>query len=140
MRLKRWLCMAVACVVFLGCVSAPAEATEVEPATSDSMFPMVLNTRATGSFNMIIPANKTLSASSSFPLSVEETVTIKASFNPFSANLDVGLIAPDGNFYYFKVTDGIIDKTIQVSMSGDYTLQIRNNSGFDVELTGFVRY
>ena len=140
MRLKRWLCKAVACVVFFGCVSVPAEATEVEPATSDSMFPMVLNTRATGSFNMIIPANKTLSASSSFPLSVEETVTIKASFNPFSANLDVGLIAPDGNFYYFKVTDGIIDKTIQVSMSGDYTLQIRNNSGFDVELTGFVRY
>lgn len=140
MRLKRWLCMAAACVVFFGCVSVPAEATEVEPATSESMFSMVLNTRATGSFDMIIPANKTLSASSSFPLSAEETVTIKASFNPFSANLDVGLIAPDGNFYYFKVTDGIIDKTIQVSMSGDYTLQIRNNSGYDVELTGFVKY
>ena len=118
----------------------PAEAAEVGPATSESMFSMVLNTRATGSFDMIIPANKTLSASSSFPLSAEETVTIKASFNPFSAKLDVGLIAPDGNFYYFKVTDGIIDKTIQVSMSGDYTLQIRNNSGFDVALTGFVKY
>ena len=140
MRLKRWLCMAAACVVFFGCVRVPAEAAEVGPATSESMFSMVLNTRATGSFDMIIPANKTLSASSSFPLSAEETVTIKASFNPFSAKLDVGLIAPDGNFYYFKVTDGIIDKTIQVSMSGDYTLQIRNNSGFDVALTGFVKY
>lgn len=140
MCLKRWLCMAVACVLFFGCINVPVEATEVEPATSESDVSMILNTRATGSFNMIIPANKTLSANSSFPLSAEETVTIKASFNPFSANLDVGLIAPDGNFYYFKVTDGIIDKTIQVSMSGDYTLQIRNNSGFEVELTGFVRY
>lgn len=140
MCLRRWLCMAVACALVLGFMNVTAKAIEVEPATPESGFLMTLNSRATGSFNMIIPANKTLSANSSFPLSVDEIVTIKASFNPFSANLDVGLIAPDGNFYYFKVTDGIVNKTIQVSMSGDYTLQIRNNSGFEVELTGFVRY
>lgn len=140
MCVKRCLCMFVACVLIIVCIKVPTEATEVEPATSESDFSMMLNTRATGSFNIMIPANKTLSANSSFPLSAEETVTIKASFIPFSANLDVGLIAPDGNFYYFKVTDGSINKTIQVSMSGDYTLQVRNNSDFEVELTGFVRY
>ncbi len=60
--------------------------------------------------------------------------------SPFSASLDVGLIAPDGNFYYFSVNDGIIDETIQVNESGNYTFQIRNNSGTEVKVSGFVNY
>lgn len=54
--------------------------------------------------------------------------------------IDVGLIAPDGNFYYVTVTNGSIDKTIRVNANGNYTLQFRNNSDVDVELSGYVNY
>ena len=69
-----------------------------------------------------------------------ETVTIKASYSPFSASVDFGLVAPDGKFYYFNITDGSIDKTIQVDESGNYTLQVRNNSNYEVKVSGFVNY
>ena len=89
---------------------------------------------------MAIPAKTKLSASTSFPLAAGETVTIKASYSPFSASVDFGLIAPNGMYYYFNVTNGSIDKTIQVPENGDYTLQIRNNADIEVEVAGFVNY
>lgn len=73
-------------------------------------------------------------------LAAGETVTIKASYAPFSASVDFGLIAPNGVYYYFNITNGSIDKTIQVSESGDYILQIRNNADVEVEVAGFVNY
>lgn len=90
--------------------------------------------------NFAILANKTFVASSSFPLAAEESITIKVSFTPFNAVLDIGVIAPNGSFYYFNVTGGTVDKTIKVSQSGNYTLKIRNISDYDVELAGFVKY
>lgn len=57
-------------------------------------------TRASGKFSMDIPGNTAKEAESSFPLEVGERVTIKASYSPFSASVDFGLIAPDGLFYY----------------------------------------
>ena len=54
--------------------------------------------------------------------------------------MDFGLVAPDGKFYYFNVTDGSIDETIEVDESGYYTLQIRNNSSGIVKVSGFVNY
>ena len=55
--------------------------------------------RATGKFDMEVRANRTVKAGSSFPLEVGEVVTIKATYSPFSASVDFGLIAPDGLFY-----------------------------------------
>lgn len=81
-----------------------------------------------------------MTANSSFPLEVGETVTIKASYTPFSASVDFGLIAPDGYFYYINVSDGSFDETIEVDQRGNYTLAIRNNSGDAVSVTGFVNY
>ncbi len=96
--------MVLACVLAIGCASVPAEATEVEVTAPESAILNFLIPRATNSFRMTILANKKLAASSSFPLAAWETVTIKVSYYPFSASIDVGLIAPDGNFYYFNVT------------------------------------
>lgn len=69
-----------------------------------------------------------------------ETVTIKASYAPFDASVDFGLIAPNGVFYCFNIANGSIDKTIQIPESGDYTLQIRNNADIEVKVAGFVNY
>lgn len=140
MCLKRFFCVVLVCMLIVGLVGMPVGATELEYTTSENDVLNFMVSRATGSFNMAIPAKTKLSASTSFPLAAGETVTIKASYSPFSASVDFGLIAPNGVYYYFNVTDGSIDKTIQVPESGDYTLQIRNNATVEVEVAGFVNY
>lgn len=140
MRMIKMTCMALAIVLMFGAISIPAHAAELENTTPE-IFAMDLGVaRATGSFNMSIPAKSRAVANSSFPLAAGETVTIKASYSPFTASLDFGLIDPNGVFYYFNITDGSIDKTIQVKESGDYILQVRNNSDSEVEVSGFVNY
>ena len=140
MHLKRFFCVVLVCMLFVGLVGMPVGATELEDTVSENAMLNFMLSRATGSFNMTIPAKTKLSASTSFPLAAGETVTIKASYSPFSASVDFGLIAPNGVYDYFNVTDGSIDKTIQVPESGDYTLQIRNNADIEVEVAGFVNY
>ena len=138
MRLKRMTCMVLACMLIVGTLGVPASAAEIT--TTQKFIMNITDFRATGAFGMTVPANAKLIANSSFPLAAWETVTIKASYSPFSASVDFGLIAPDGKFYYFTVTDGSIDETIQVEESGNYTLQVRNNSDVEVKVSDFVNY
>lgn len=64
-----------------------------------------------------------------------------AIFYPEDADLDVGLIVPDGYYYFLNIDGGgVIYKTIRVDERGNYTLQIRNNSNEAVTVTGFVYY
>ena len=140
MRVKRIICMVLACVAIVGAVSVPASAAEIEITALEYFTDKLIAPFATRSFNMSIPAKSKVIANSSFPLAAWETVTIKASYSPFSASVDFGLVDSQGTFYYFNVTDGSVDKTIQVEESGDYTLQIRNNSTVEVKVSGFVNY
>ena len=140
MRLKRLFCMALACMFVIGSAIVPVDAVETRTTTPVSTMNYFVEPRATESFSITIPAKTKLSANTSFPLAAGETVTIKASYAPFSASVDFGLIAPNGVYYYFNITNGSIDKTIQVNESGDYTLQIRNNADIEVKVAGFVNY
>ena len=69
-----------------------------------------------------------------------ETVTIKATYTPFSASVDFGLIAPDGYFYYLNSDDGSFDETIKVDERGNYTFAVQNNSSKAVSVSGYVNY
>lgn len=140
MRMKRTMCVVLACMMFLGTFTFSASAVEITPYLSEEISKSSITPFATNSFNLSITAKTKVRANMSFPLMAGETVTIKASYAPFSASVDFGLVAPDGNFYYFNITNGSIDKTIKVSESGDYTLQIRNNADVDVKVVGFVNY
>lgn len=140
MRLRRICCMALALLFVIGSSSAPVSAIEVETITPKTTVNDCVSPRATESFSINIPAKTQLSANTSFPLAAGETVTIKASYSPFSASVDFGLVAPNGVYYYFTITNGRIDKTIEVPESGDYTLQIRNNANVEVKVVGFVNY
>ena len=138
MYLKRVVCIILSCVMVLGTMSVPANAVEVENTTA--LDSSIWKQRATVSFSTEIPANRKAMANSSFPLVAGETITIKASYAPFDASVDFGVIAPDGKFYYFNVTGGSIDRTLIVDQNGKYTFQMRNNSGGEVKVSGFVNY
>lgn len=140
MQIRRMICASFVCVLAVGTLTIPASAKETvsiypKKFTINQAIPV-----ATNSFSMSIPAKTKSLANSSFSLMAGETVTIKASYAPFDASVDFGLVDSDGVFHYINITIGSIDETIQINKSGKYTLQVRNNSDGEVKVSGFVNY
>ena len=95
---------------------------------------------AFGTISTSVPGNKSAVAEDSFSLEAGETVTINCSYSPASASVDFGLIAPDGYFYYVNSTNGSINSTLAVTVRGQYTLAVRNNSSNTISVVGYVNY
>ncbi len=154
MRIKKFLAVFLACAITMGALSLTASA---DTGHSDDILRMedmkremidvskveVLeesSMRATGSINSDIPANTLGVSDIKFSLEVGETVTINCSYSPAFANMDFGVIAPDGYFYFLGVKEGSINRSIAVSQRGGYSMAIRNNSSYIVTVVGFVNY
>lgn len=135
MRMRKSFCIFLMCIVFAGSLTMNAAAIR----TGEYEFDISV-ARATGRFSVDIPGKSFFTADTSFPLEAGETVTINASYSPLSASVDFGLIAPDGLFYSVNATNGSINKTIRVKERGYYTFAVRNNSDFDISVSGFVTY
>lgn len=135
MKLRRFLCMVFSCVIAVSCFYFNAKAADIEMYEAYSGVE-----RASGRFSVDIPGNTLAVTSTDFPLEIGETVAINASYSPRSASVDFGLIAPDGLFYSFSAKDGRFDETIEIDQRGTYTFAIRNNSSYDVSVSGFVVY
>lgn len=135
MRQKKWWGWVFACIVAINCFTGSVEAVSTG---KDELGEIV--TRATGHFSMVIEAETLALADEDFPLEVGETITIKASYTPFSASVDFGFIAPDGLFYSVNSRSGSVDKTIRVAQRGYYTLAVRNNSSESISVSGYVNY
>lgn len=136
MRLKKLFCPLLALVLTVACLSTSISAQEL-PSFGKSEMTIA---RATGRFSMDVPAGTLRQANSSFSLDPGEIVTIKASYSPFSANVDFGLITSDGWFYHFTVDDGSADQSIKITERGEYTFAVRNNSSYQINVSGYVNY
>lgn len=136
MKLKNFLCMALMLGVLVSSAGGSVLAAEVTPNTEQPGVVL----RATGKFDMEVPGNTAVKASSSFPLEAGEVVTIKATYSPFSASVDFGLIAPDGLFYGLNTQTGSFDEAIEVDQRGHYYLAVRNNSSNTIHVSGHVNY
>lgn len=134
MKIKKFFSLVA---VLLVCVSS---FSTTAMAVGDDAQVEAVAIRATGRFNMEVPGGTIVKANSSFPLEAGETVTIKASYTPFSASVDFGLLAPDGYFYYINVDDGSFDETIKVDERGNYTFAVLNNSSETISVSGYVNY
>lgn len=140
MHLKRVVSVALLFVIVFCSFTISASASMGKASHPDTSINIQIVSRATGKINVCIPANSVVSAGESFPMAVGENVEIKASYAPFNASVDIGLIGSNGRFYYFNGANGNIDETIQIEQSGSYTLCIRNNSNVDVNVSGYVKY
>ena len=89
-RLRKYFCMVLALMLVASCLCINGGATEI---TGQMGTPIIM--RASGKFEMDIPGHKLVKAKTSFPLEAGEQVTIKASYSPFDANVDFGLITED---------------------------------------------
>lgn len=135
MRLKKIMTMVLAFATIISCLCVNTGAVQNENEVAEPIA-----VRATGKFSMEVPGETSVQASTSFPLEAGETVEIKATYSPFSANVDFGLIAPDGLFYSVNVTDGSVDQVIEIVERGNYTLAVRNNSSTTISVSGYVNY
>lgn len=134
MKIKKFVCMVLMLVTVVSCFGVSAAAKTLS--SEEDSFAV----RATGKFDIEVPANSAVKAGSSFPLEVGEVVTIKATYSPFSASVDFGLIAPDGLFYGLNTTTGSFDKAIKVNQRGHYYFAIRNNSSGKISTSGYINY
>lgn len=132
---RKFLCLLLAVLMLSSSLSANAVSLDTTLNNRTDISPY-----ATKSFSMKVSANSLAAADSAFSLAAGETVTIKASYTPFSASVDFGIIAPDGLFYGANTTTGSFDRTFQVSQSGQYTMAVRNNSNYTVSVSGYVNY
>lgn len=126
----------------IGCFCLPAGATEKSLQTEHISIQTLnmIEHRASGAFDLTIKSGMRAVADQAFPMEAGETVTIKASYTPMSASVDVGLIDSDGVYYYFNVKNGSINKTIQIEERGNYKFAIRNNSEATILVSGYVNY
>ena len=150
MWLKKF-CKVLGCAAMVCCLSVTAWASDgtvllemLERNTPDIIEPADFSSgtiaRVTGAVRTTISANSVKAVGDDLSLDAGETVTFDCTYSPASASMDFGLVAPDGYFYSINVTTGSINKTIQVSTRGTYTVAIRNNSSSAVTVTGTARY
>lgn len=139
--MRKIACLSMICIALVSCMYVNATAinkTTIPSYVFDKKDSAIV--LASGSFSMSISPYGKSEANKTFPLEAGETVNISAVYSPNTASMDFGLVDSEGVFHYFTVTDGSVDKTIQVLESGNYTFAIRNNSGMTVKVSGFVRY
>ena len=136
MKVKTIFGSILAGVLIVSGVDMSANAADIAPKNVEHRD----RVRASGSFNMTVPAKSILRADKSFPLEAGETVTIKATYSPFSASVDFGLVDGNGKFHYLTVSNGTFDKTIKVDTRGNYVFAVRNNSSQSISVSGYVKY
>lgn len=135
MKKTRYVCFMFICIIICGFPKSVNAVDFIEPRKVE-----FTERRATGEYNFEIPAHTLKEASSSFPLDYGETVTITASYSPSTASVDFGLIDEDDIFFPIRASNGTINQTIRIDLSGNYTFAVRNNSNYTVRVTGFINY
>lgn len=136
MKIRKTISVLMTCLLIAGSIGGNAAAVDQSVREEDNL----VISRAFGEFRMSVKGKSTAAADSSFPLEAGDTVTVKASYSPFNADVDCGLIAPDGIFYGANSTNGSIDFSFKITERGNYTLAVYNNSSVTVSVSGFVSY
>ena len=118
MRLKRFFATMMVLATLVSCFGVNVSAVE------NSKDDAVIVVRATGKFDMEVPGNTTVKASTSFPLEIGEIVTIKATYSPFSANVDAHWLT--------ACSDAPAQSIIAIKSQNTFT---RNSSEIDIPLS-----
>lgn len=139
MKLRSISGVILICMLLFVQLCIPVNAAEVNYDIETVTVQETVTPRATESFSMSIPS-KTKAKGNAFSLMKGELVTIKASYIPFSASVDIGIVDSDGMFYYINTTNGSFNETISISKTDQYMMQIRNNSAEVIEVSGHVSY
>lgn len=136
MKTRQLSSLMLLCLFVAGSFATPARAVVSSDSAAEALI-----IRATGQFNETIPAHSIMPlGNDSVPLNSGEVVTYNCTYTPRGASVKFGYIGPDGYFYGLSGFNGSINKGIQVSNPGSYTLAIWNQSDEAVTVKGTVNY
>lgn len=140
--MRRVLCMVLALACTFSILCSSAAATEELPIRAEEWTVLQTSSvmRATGSYNLTVPAKSQGEGDTTLPMAAGETVRIYAVYSPADASVDFGLVDSNDIFHYNNASNGTFDKTYVISSDDNYRLGIRNNSNVAVKVSGFVRY
>lgn len=96
--------------------------------------------RATNKVDWSVSAGENKKATTALSLEAGDVVRINCTYTPGSADIDFGLVAPDGLFYFLSGENGSFNQSIRVEDNGAYYFAVRNNSNKTVTILGFVYY
>ena len=94
----------------------------------------------TRNIDINVEPGKLLISDAAMPLEAGETISVRVSYTPSSADMRFGLVTVEGHFYSLPGEKGLFDLNIKISESGQYYFAIQNNSSLDVIALGFVIY
>lgn len=134
MQMKRMICMLIVVSLILCQSCFQVVADEIETDIYDDGIVLF----ATNSYDISVNVKSIVKGNASFSLEAGEIVQIKAHYSPINVSMDFGLLDSNGTYYYINTTNGSIDKAIQIEKKGNYTFQIRNNSNYEVQVSGYV--
>lgn len=97
-------------------------------------------TRATSRVEWSVSPGAIGKADTAYSLEKDEIVTINCTYSPRSADIDFGLITPDGTFQFVSGSNGNIQTAFRVAETGKYYFAVSNNSDSKVEVLGYVYY
>lgn len=135
MKVKRFVILLFSCLLVAGSLNIPAGAAVTYGSNVESAV-----TRATGQFEVTIPANTVVYLGDGIPLAKGETVTYNCTYTPKSVDVKFGVIDQDGYFYGLSGSNGSINRGLRVSEPGSYTLAVLNGSDEAVTVEGTVNY
>lgn len=130
MRIRRLLGTLMACII-LSCSTA----VWVAAAGDDTITPAASN-----SVNQRIPAGTIVVVREKISLDTGETVTFECDYLPKIASVDFGVIDGNNRFYKVTCTTGSINRSIEITQRGQYSLAIRNNASYEITVVGEIHY
>lgn len=134
MKPNRFFCLLLSCLFVSGCLSVPSSATSSAGAGAATAA-----AQASRQFESSIPAGTIGHLGDGFLLEAGDTVSYNCTYTPRDAGILFGYIAPDGLFYGISGSKGSLNKSIQVSQRGVYTLAVWNVSDVTVTSAGAVK-
>lgn len=154
MKVRRLMCVLMACVLVLCSIIPPAGAMEapseiiwledldwewIDLSTVDCLQEDVAP-QTTDSINSVLADKSVHTVTSFLSLQANHLVTFNCSYSPSSASVDFGVVTSGGKFYSINVKEGSIHQAVRINQAGNYAVAVRNNSSQTVCVVGFVNY
>ena len=128
MKHKSLCATALAAALLIGCLGGSVCAGDI---------PAAAETAASALFRTEIQAGQVARADQPLHFVAGESIRLNINYMP-DGKMKFGFIDPDGTFRYLKASHGHFDKIIIIEKTGDYTLQFRNKSSIEIDLSGYV--
>lgn len=123
-----------AAALLIGCLGGAVCAGDIPAAESSAA---AAEASAPALFRTDIQAGQVARADQPLHFVAGESIRLNVSYSP-DGKMNFGFIDPDGTFRYLKASHGHFDKIIIIEKTGDYTLQFRNKSSTEIDLSGYV--